>query len=283
MHPLPGNEEARLRELDSLGAFTTPQPELQALTEIAARILKTPISLVSLIRASEQKFAANVGLEGVTGTSREVAFCAHAIMNRGLLVVPDATSDVRFNKNPLVTGAPNFRAYAGIPLETAPGCRVGTLCAIDRKPRRFSDSQLSDLRKLGAIAEKLLTAHRANVGLQRELAAKTQLQVRLEAYARQDGVTGLACRRHLNETLTKEVLRARRNAKSLSFVMIDVDHFKKYNDTYGHPKGDDCLRRIAAIIKKSAARPADLPARFGGEEFAILLPETDSVGARSVA
>jgi diguanylate cyclase (GGDEF)-like protein/PAS domain S-box-containing protein len=105
----------------------------------------------------------------------------------------------------------------------------------------------------------------------------------LEKVARQDGLTGLANRRHLNEILTTEVLRARRHATALSLVMIDIDHFKKFNDTYGHLKGDDCLCRVAEAIKRSAKRPGDVAARFGGEEFAVLLPETDAEGAQCVA
>ena len=106
---------------------------------------------------------------------------------------------------------------------------------------------------------------------------------RLQALAVQDGLTGLANRRAFDEALAKEHRRARREKKPLSLVMIDVDRFKAFNDRYGHPAGDDCLRRVAAAIAETAGRPGDIAARYGGEEFAVLLPDTDEATAEVVA
>jgi len=106
---------------------------------------------------------------------------------------------------------------------------------------------------------------------------------RLKALAGQDGLTGLANRRAFDEALAREQRRAKREKKALSLVMIDVDRFKIFNDHYGHPAGDDCLRRIAAAIAETAHRPGDIAARFGGEEFAVLLPDTDEAGAEAIA
>lgn len=105
----------------------------------------------------------------------------------------------------------------------------------------------------------------------------------LASLVNQDGLTGLANRRHLDETLDQEVQRALRNGKPLSVVMIDVDYFKAFNDRYGHLVGDACLRTIANVIRDNAKRPADLAARYGGEEFTVVLPETDADGARALA
>jgi diguanylate cyclase (GGDEF)-like protein len=98
-----------------------------------------------------------------------------------------------------------------------------------------------------------------------------------------DGLTGLANRRHLDERMAQEVARAAREGTPLSLVMIDVDFFKRYNDTYGHAAGDDCLRMVARVLAATVNRPADLAARFGGEEFAVLLPNTAQDGARRIA
>ena len=106
---------------------------------------------------------------------------------------------------------------------------------------------------------------------------------RLKALAGQDGLTGLANRRAFDEALAKEHRRAMREKKALSLVMIDVDRFKIFNDRYGHPAGDDCLRRVAAAIAETARRPGDVAARYGGEEFAVLLPDTDEAGAEVIA
>lgn len=99
----------------------------------------------------------------------------------------------------------------------------------------------------------------------------------------QDGLTGLANRRHFDEHFSAEWRRAMRDRQPLSLVMVDIDHFKLYNDHYGHQGGDDCLRQVAAIIGQVARRPADIAARYGGEEFVMVLPETPIEGAIRIA
>lgn len=99
----------------------------------------------------------------------------------------------------------------------------------------------------------------------------------------QDGLTGLANRRHFDEHFSAEWRRAMRDRQPLSLVMVDIDHFKLYNDHYGHQGGDDCLRKVAAIIGQVARRPADIAARYGGEEFVMVLPETPLEGAIRIA
>jgi diguanylate cyclase (GGDEF)-like protein len=98
-----------------------------------------------------------------------------------------------------------------------------------------------------------------------------------------DGLTGLVNRRHFDERLAEEWLRALRNRRPLTLIMFDVDWFKLYNDKFGHLEGDECLKRIARSAQEIVSRPADTVARFGGEEFIVLLPETDSSGATGVA
>ncbi|MCA1245958.1 sensor domain-containing diguanylate cyclase [Massilia sp. MS-15] len=116
--------------------------------------------------------------------------------------------------------------------------------------------------------------------------AKADLQERnreLTVLATNDGLTGIANRRHFEDTLRLELKRARRTGVALSLLLFDVDFFKKYNDRYGHVAGDDCLRQVAATLQAKLARPTDLAARYGGEEFAVILPATGQVGARYVA
>jgi len=98
-----------------------------------------------------------------------------------------------------------------------------------------------------------------------------------------DGLTGIANRRHLDMTLTREVSRAQRHAQPLAFIIADIDFFKKYNDHYGHIQGDECLKSIASILNNSVRRPYELVARYGGEEFCILLPNTDTKAAELIA
>lgn len=121
---------------------------------------------------------------------------------------------------------------------------------------------------------------------ERELIEVTQqLEVannRLQQISLTDGLTGLANRRHLDQVLEKEWRRALRNHEPLSLILADVDHFKRFNDTYGHQEGDSCLIAVAKVFAECANRSTDLAARYGGEEFALLLPNTDSEGARAV-
>ena len=98
-----------------------------------------------------------------------------------------------------------------------------------------------------------------------------------------DGLTGIANRRHLDITIAEELARAQRHAQPLTFIIADIDFFKKYNDHYGHIQGDECLKAIASILDDSLRRPAELAARYGGEEFCMVLPNTDTKGAKLVA
>jgi two-component system chemotaxis family response regulator WspR len=123
-------------------------------------------------------------------------------------------------------------------------------------------------------------AYRALEALKRELETKNQELARLSL---QDGLTGLANRRRLDETLDMEMRRAQRDKSMLSLLLTDVDFFKKYNDTYGHLAGDECLRQVASAIARCGRRPADLAARYGGEEFSVVLPDTPEEGACKVA
>lgn len=110
-----------------------------------------------------------------------------------------------------------------------------------------------------------------------------RLQRELEALSYKDGLTNVANRRMLDQVVEREWASAYRNQQPLSLIFADIDFFKEYNDHYGHIAGDDCLRRVAGALNAAAARPRDLLARFGGEEFVLLLPETDADAAMAVA
>jgi len=145
----PPTEVERLVQLQRYEILdTVPEDVFDDFTILAAQICGTPISLISLVDAERQWFKSKVGL-AETQTPRELAFCDHAIRTPEVMEVPDATLDPRFVANPMVTGAPNIRFYAGSPLVAPDGSRIGTLCVIDRVPRHLSDAQRAALARLG--------------------------------------------------------------------------------------------------------------------------------------
>jgi GAF domain-containing protein len=150
--PRPPEETARLAALARYEVLDTPpEPAFDDVVRLAASVCDTPIALVSLVDEARQWFKARLGLD-VEETPRELAFCGHAILEDRVLVVDDAARDSRFADNPLVTREPRIRFYAGAPLETPDGYRIGTVCVIDRQARFLDDEQLASLQALARLA-----------------------------------------------------------------------------------------------------------------------------------
>ncbi|WP_279476871.1 PAS domain S-box protein [Aeromonas veronii] len=153
-YPIPQDEAERLNLLHALNILDTPSEEaFDRITRLVAHILDVPIALVSLVDTDRQWFKSRIGIDA-NETPREVAFCAHAIAQTTPLIVTDTTQDSRFMSNALVTGNPNIRFYAGVPLRSIGGLSIGTLCAIDSKPRQLSPDEISILVDLAALVSK---------------------------------------------------------------------------------------------------------------------------------
>ncbi len=153
--PFPSNESERIAALHALNILDTPPEErFDRLTRIARRAFNVPVALISMIDTNRQWFKSRGDLL-VCETSRDISFCAHAILSDDILYVENALKDERFSNNPLVTGEPKIRFYAGCPLRVY-GFKMGTLCLADKKPRSFTADDRQLLRDLAAIAEQEL-------------------------------------------------------------------------------------------------------------------------------
>lgn len=156
--PKPANEKARLEQLKNLMVLDTPPEALfDEIVKLASEVCGTPVALMSLVDENRQWIKANIGLKDVKETHRNVAFCAYAILQDSIMEVQDAALDNRFASNPLVTGKPNIRFYAGAPLKTSGGENIGTLCVINFKPQTLTLYQKGILVGLADIIMEALT------------------------------------------------------------------------------------------------------------------------------
>jgi diguanylate cyclase (GGDEF)-like protein len=258
---VPANEAERLNLVASLDILDTPrEATFDRLARLVHQIFEVPIALVTLMDANRQWYKACIGLDAESVERRD-SFCQIPVATGAPMVVTDTLLDPRFSDHPYVTEEPFIRFYAGMPLMLDGDKCVGTLCAIDMVPRTFTQRDLSILGDLAAIVE---------AGLQ------------LRRTAQIDPLTGALTRRGF-KFAANQYLQERRTAQfPISVMMLDIDHFKRINDTYGHACGDAVLSTVARLCLGSL-READLFARMGGEEFAILLPATDAAGASIVA
>lgn len=254
---IPANESQRLLSLKESGLLESDNHlPYDRLTRLAKRLFDVPAAMVNLVDERSQ-IARSVDGPAAKTLPRNISFCGHTILSNTPLVVVDTLSDTRFVDNPLVTGNPGVRFYAGIPLRLPDGATVGTICVVDHIPRDFSAADIAALNDLAALAED-------------EFAAATA--------AATDEMTGLFNRRGFNQFAAFALSGARRRAEPLTLAWIDLDKFKQINDRYGHDEGDIALKAMADLMRASF-READLLVRYGGDEFAVLFADTDEQGA----
>ena len=257
---IPIDEVARLNALRSLNILDSPSEErFDRLTRLTKRIFGVPIALVSLIDEDRQWFKSSVGLN-VNETPRDISFCGHAIHGDDVFIIPDATKDQRFADNPLVLNEPNIRFYAGYPLKSLDGSKLGTLCILDREPRSLSEEDLQTFKDLASIVESEFSAI--------ELATIDEL-------------TGITNRRGFMMLAQHSLSLCARQGIPASLVYFDLNKFKQVNDKFGHAEGDRALTVIANQMKYNF-RDSDLYARLGGDEFSVLLVNAQKMLAENV-
>lgn len=255
----PHNERIRLATLRSLSVLDTqPEERFDRLTRMARRMFRAPIALVSLIDENRQWFKSCDGLS-LSELPRETSFCGHAILGNDVFLIEDALKDARFADNPLVTGEPHIRFYAGCPLRSIDGTKMGTLCIIDTKPRAFDSDDMTALKDLTAMVEAELTSF--------------QLAIT-------DELTKISNRRGFNLLAQYSLDFCLRQRVTATLVFLDLDNFKQVNDSFGHAEGDRSLIRFSDAMKTSF-RDSDVFARLGGDEFLVLLTDTSKAEAET--
>lgn len=229
-------------------------------TRLAQAALRAPVTMMSLITEKQQWVKSSQGAN-LREIPRSSSICAHVIEANEPLIVPDLRADPRFASHQLVVEEPGLRFYAGVPLTTSGGYRIGTLCAADHEPRDVATLEIAHLQDLARLSIELLEFRKA---------------------ALTDSLTGLCTRRAFLAEATRQAASAKRNGRSLACAMFDVDHFKLINTNYGNAAGDLVLQAIADVCRREG-RKHDVASRIGSEEFAILMPETGIEGAMRAA
>jgi diguanylate cyclase (GGDEF)-like protein len=270
--PIPADEPERLARVASTGLLYTPAEErFDRITRLARQFFGVQSCLISLIDSDQQWFKSRQGLN-VACTARDVSFCSHAIIAEDVMVVEDTHADDRFAGNPMVLGAPHVRFYAGCPLLAREGSAVGTLCLLDPVPRLFARHQVQALEDFASWVETELQYQ----PMQQRLTQLAAHATSMERAAMLDPLTGMWNRTGLDHFFSV------RPRVPHAVIVLDLDHFKNVNDTWGHLAGDQVLREVADRIRRTL-RPEDFAARFGGEEFVMCVPQADMARAQLVA
>lgn len=260
------NEVERLAALEETRLVFSPAEErFDRITRLAANVFDAPIALVSLVGETQQYFKSAQGMDALQ-SPRETSFCAHALVDGDHLFVEDAAADERFADNPLVTGEPHIRAYAGKVIRSQSGQPLGTLCVIDSAPRKFTAEQIALLGDLKNIAEMEL--RRSTQGVQFQLLRET---VEQEREQKLDATT--RCWNHdaMVELLLREAQSADAAGATFALGLIHVERLRQVSHRVGEDEKDLALREVAAAIKRVLVE-SDALGRFDTDSFVMLLP-----------
>ncbi|MDH4442604.1 MAG: sensor domain-containing diguanylate cyclase [Rhizobium sp.] len=255
------NESERLEILRQYNILDTPaEPAFERIATLTKLIFDVPVVLISLVDEKRQWFKSAIGLD-TRETPRNQAFCNETIRSDHVLVIRNTETDHRTAQNPLVTGDPFIRFYAGAPLVTPDRARLGSLCVIDRAPREFNEREQQILATLADLAMN-------------ELSLRRQTE--------RDWPTGAVSRGTFQALATKLFETEARSTSRSGLISFDIDHFKQFNDLHGHLAGDKVLVEVVKTCQ-SGLRDGDILSRVGGEEFTILLPNVSDQVVATIA
>jgi diguanylate cyclase (GGDEF)-like protein len=266
---IPANEKERQSSLDQMDLVSTGREgDLDRITRMAQKHFNSDIALVSIIDEERQWFKSRVGLDAME-TGRDISFCGHAIYEDQMLVVKNALEDERFADNPLVTGDPNIRFYAGQPLKNAQGFNIGTLCVIADETRDFDDDDQQSLRDLARMVEVVLE--------NREL-SKAQLKIlrkmdKLQRGSLVDGQTGLWNRNGFDKFYEAELMQAVREKQCFAISLISADMGELPIECRDELLSSG-IKALADIMMERSSK-SDVIARFDEEHLVILSPDEE--------
>jgi diguanylate cyclase (GGDEF)-like protein len=268
----------RLTKLHTLDPFYTPLEErFERITRLAGRALGVPVAAITIVQGERQWFKSVNGWL-VTELPMSKSLCAEVIKTGQQIIVEDTLNDLYLMSNSFVCNAPKFRFYAGYPMKNSEGETVGSFCVMDVKPKATDSNFGTTFADLGDMAQhELLTTEVYST--QAALISKLGESRRQAMF---DPLTRLWNRRGGMDLLDTAVREALKHNQTLGVCVADIDHFKSVNDRFGHPVGDQVLRKVASAIV-AAVRPEDIVCRYGGEEFIIIFRDVDSRGCFNIA
>jgi diguanylate cyclase (GGDEF)-like protein len=269
---LPLHEQERIASLIGLKVLDTPaEDRFDRITRIAAKLFKVPVALINLVDRDRQWTKSTYGLE-IDEIKRDVSFCAHAILERDILVVPDARKDVRFADNPFVTGKPRIRFYAGAPVCAPDGHKIGTVCILDYRRREPSKAMLEMLRDLAHIVENELAVSRLDEAQAQLLEARNALRRRSVI----DAATRAWSRESILDLLDRELKRIRRQRGMIGVALVQVDRFDRFKAK--EAAAEHALRVVAQQLR-SWTRAYDAIGHYNRDTFLVVMPGCEAQDA----
>ncbi len=285
----PVDEAVRLQALYRYRILDSgKEKSFEDLVTIAKAVCGTSMAAVTLIDAERQWFKSIQGTDAAE-LPRSDSMCGHAILQpEQVMVIEDAQADARFHDNPIVTGAPHVRFYAGAPLISTDGLPLGTLCVFDPEPQQLDPVQTEALEALSRQVMLVMELRRFALDIQNHMLERADYERLLGEYhdvllaqnadlaeqSRTDVLTGLPNRRAMSVALDASLLDAQGQPRPTALALVDIDHFKHINDFNGHATGDRVLAELGVLLRAQFAGRG-LAARYGGEEFVVLMPDTD--------
>lgn len=258
---IPKDEYNRVEKLRALNILDTSAEErFDRLTRLTKRIFKADISIITLIDSDRQWFKSTTATQAFPSElSRDISFCAHTILEEGVLVVEDATKDARFKGNPIVVNDPKIRFYAGYPLRMNDGSALGALCVLDTKPRRFSADDRQILEDLGAMAEQEIAVVRSST---------------------LDELTKIANKRGFLELTSHSYLSAKRKGVQSSVLLFSLNNLERVNEKLGQAEFKRALLSFKDLLQE-VFRDSDILGRIDNNEFAVFMQESDDASAKA--